>query len=159
MKRIKAYSRKYGNKYIKVSDEDYDRVKAYNWTVEKSGKRYYAMRKDGDKKMRLHRFIMQPKASHEVDHINHNGLDNRRENLRVVTAKQNRVNRPKTVSNTRKYKGIYFDTRVKKWVAQISYRRKRVYLGAFKRAKDAAQAYNNAAIKYYGEFACLNKIS
>lgn len=159
MKRIKAYSKVSGNKYVKVSDEDYEEVSKHSWTVAKSRRKFYALTKINGKLIRMHRFIMKPKSTHEVDHINDDGLDNRRENLRVVTRLQNQRNKTKYSNKKQRYKGIYYDSRIKKWVAVINYRRKKKYLGNYKLAKDAARAYNEAAIKYYKNFANLNKIT
>lgn len=158
MKRFKGYSKTYGNKYILVSDEDYELAMTQRWTIEKSGHTFYAMCKIGEKKVRLHRFLLNPKSTHQVDHINHNGLDNRRENIRIVTKRQNTANRRKTAGSKRRYKGIHFDTRSRKWVAYVNYRKKRKYLGQYQTAREAAEAYNEAALKYYGSTAWLNKI-
>lgn len=158
MKRFKGYSKTYGNKYIMVSDEDYELAMTQRWTIEKSGNNFYAMCKINHKKVRLHRFLLKPKSTHEVDHINHNGLDNRRENIRVVTKRQNAANRRKTVGSRKRYKGIHYDTRINKWVAYVNYKKKRKYLGQYATAKEAAIVYNEAALKYYGKTAWVNKI-
>lgn len=95
-----------------------------------------------------------------VDHINGNGLDNRRSNLRLATAFQNLANmaiRP----HTSQYKGVSYykhRTSYKKWVAEIRCNRKRVRLGAFESEIEAARAYNEAAKNLFGEFARLNPI-
>lgn len=155
--RIKANSRKYGNKYILVSPEDYEVVKQYTWTIEKSGKRFYACTKINGKKVRLHRMLLNPRKGYDVDHINKNGLDNRRENLRCATKQQNAMNKDR--ANLRKrYKGVSFNKSKGMWEARISINKKRVYLGQFKLAREAAAAYNKAAKKYYKKFAVLNKI-
>ncbi len=158
MRRIKGYSPTYGNKYIYVSDEDYERVSKHHWTIEKGANTYYAMRKANEKKIRLHNFILNPEPPLVVDHINHNGLDNRRENMRIVTKRQNEANRRKTAGRKGRYKGVFFDTRLRKWVAYVNAEGRRKYLGKWKTAREAAIAFNEAALKYYGPTAWLNKI-
>lgn len=158
MKRIKGYSKTHGNKYILVSEQDYDLVYKHRWNIQKFGNTYYAMTKMGGKKVSMHRYILKPEPTLEVDHMNHNGLDNRRENIRVVTKAENMRNRQKTKGNRRRYKGVYFDTRVNKWVAFVNSDNKRKYLGQFKTAREAAIAFNEAALKYYGPNTWLNKI-
>jgi len=93
-----------------------------------------------------------------VDHRNGNTLDNRKINLRACTQSQNTKNRSKTLKpTTSKFKGIYLNVN-KKWVAQIRVNYKRICLWSFENEITAAEAYNNAAIKYFGEFALLNKL-
>jgi hypothetical protein len=90
-----------------------------------------------------------------VDHKNGNSLDNRKENLRLCTIQQNSFNRkPKNG----KLKVFYLNKSSNKYSAQIGFNNKKIYLGQFKSKEEAAKAYNEAAIKYFGEFACLNKI-
>lgn len=157
-KRILGRSRKYGNKYIKVSEEDYKMLSQYSWTIEKSGRRFYAATRINDVKIRMHRLLLQPKKTQQVDHINHNGLDNRRENIRFSTHIQNMRNRERTNKRKQRYKGVCYHKRLKKYQASICYNKRRYYLGSFKLARDAAKAYNEAALKYFKEFAVLNKI-
>ena len=89
----------------------------------------------------------------EVDHINHNTLDNRRCNLRLATHGQNMANsRP---NKGRKYKGVW-QIMGKYWVAFIGKNKKQIYLGSFSTPKLAAKAYDEAARKKFGEYACLN---
>lgn len=91
------------------------------------------------------------------DHINHNGLDNRKANLRPATRAQNSYNRKKYANNSySKYKGVSFKKKGQKWSAQISINNKMKFLGYFHREKDAAKAYDAAARKLHGEFASLN---
>jgi hypothetical protein len=106
--------------------------------------------------IRLHRLLMNPGPGEQVDHRNHNGLDNRRENLRLATAAQNAANaRPKR--NRPGYKGVNWHKRNQKWRAYITVDRKYIHLGVFEDPWEAAQAYNTAALEAWGEFACLNE--
>ncbi len=149
-----------------VDDEDYEYLNQYKWYANKNANTFYAVRnlsinKKNDSKIFMHRFItnnMNPKM--HTDHFNGNGLDNRKINLRICTNSQNAMNQTKQINNTSGYKGVtYFkNTSNKKWMAAITVNKKRFYLGVYIDIKDAARAYNEAAIKLYGEFAKLNEI-
>lgn len=106
----------------------------------------------------MHRFIMNAQKGQIIDHINGNGLDNRKENLRFCTHRQNAYNLITGTNKTSKYKGVHLLKNNGLWCVQIKIPNKRIRLGNFEREDDAALAYNEAAIKYFGEFACLNKI-
>lgn len=100
----------------------------------------------------LHRFIVTVPPGLYVDHINRNRLDNRRENLRLVTPRENVYNQGP--GKGKKYKGITFAKN--RWLAQIVVAGKYYYLGRFKVAEDAARAYDRAAREMQGECAYLN---
>lgn len=144
-----------------IDSEDYDRIKEYNWYVY-SG-RYTEIKshiKGSNKKIYLSRIIMQPPEEFIVDHINHDTLDNRKQNLRVCNQQQNQWN---TKSYNRKnkkhgYKGVRHNNFRNCWCARIFFNNKEIYIGSFPTEEAAALAYNEAAIKYFGEFACLNEI-
>lgn len=152
------------NKYTLIDDEDYERVMNHRWYASsKTRANSYAKTSIRDslgnsKKLYLHRLIMEvydPKI--KVDHINGNGLDNRKCNLRLCGIKQNTQNR-KFYNNTSGYKGVVWDKWSNSWKAQIGVDDKNIHLGRFKNKKDAAIAYNNAALTYFKEFASLNVI-
>ena len=92
-----------------------------------------------------------------VDHISGNTLDNRKKNLRVCTRTENTRNSKISIRNTTGYKGVTYHKREKKWLARITVNRLRMHLGYFKTPEGAAYAYNEAAIRYFGEFARINK--
>jgi hypothetical protein len=102
----------------------------------------------------MHRFILDPPEDREVDHINHNRLDNQKFNLRVCTKEENQYNAVLRKDNKSGYKGVYL--KGDKWYTSIVYAGKQIYLGRFLTAKEGALAYNEAAKKYYGNFAKLN---
>jgi hypothetical protein len=151
-------------RYAIVDPEDYERLSKYEWEARRArNSPFYAARQDINRSTRKYKLIFMHREIIEIgdglfaDHINHNTFDNRKANLRPATQTQNNRNRRKFsgVSNS-KYKGVYWKKHLKKWVAQIGVDRKVIHLGCFKKEKDAAKAYDQAAKKYHGEFASLN---
>lgn len=152
-------------KYALVDDEDFEKVSKLKWFAYKNGNFFYARhsaRHSENKKSQyklLHRFIMKARSKKKfVDHINGNGLDNRRKNLRIVTHQQNTWNRQKQKNNTSGYIGVYFDKKngKGKWKSQISIKGKKTNLGRYDSRRKAAIAYDNKALELRGEFAKLN---
>jgi len=150
-------------KYAIVDPDDYKRLNKHKWHVYRGRKTFYAARsyrkKDGRKSiLPMHRQILKVPDGLLVDHINQNGLDNRKANLRPATAAQNIINRAKYKNRNygSKYKGVIWHRRYKCWQAQIKTNCKLIYLGSFKDEVEAAKAYDEAAKKYHGEFASLN---
>ncbi len=106
----------------------------------------------------MHREIIHPPGHLVVDHINHNGLDNRKANIRPATRSQNNFNRliVKREDSSSKYKGVSWRKRKMRWHARIHVNGEYKFLGYFKDEIHAAKAYDEAAKKYHGEFAVLN---
>lgn len=153
------------NKYTIVDDEDYEYLNQWKWHVQKNRETFYAVRnsaprEDGTRtQIRMHRLIMGLTNSEILcDHKDHNGLNNKKVNLRTATVAQNNYNSTPRKNSTSKYLGVNWKCSNKKWVAQIRHNGVKVYLGIFESEIDAAVAYNRAAIKLFGEYANLNKI-
>lgn len=147
-----------------VDDEDFDKLNAVKWYYRKEG---YAVgnlpspEKGMYPKVLMHRYIMDAQKGQQIDHINGDKLDNRKENLRVANASTNKANCGLRKSNTSGYKGVSKATgkRNKQWTAEIKVNYKRKNLGYFYTPEEAAEAYNKAAIEAFGEFAKLNEIT
>jgi hypothetical protein len=139
-----------------VDDCDYDRVSNYKWFYDHG----YARSCIDNRKVYLHRFVMNMSDEHsKIDHIDLNKLNCRRENLRICSMYQNNRNKPKqNIKCTSIYKGVYFKKDRLKWAAAINIGGKNYFLGHFGYQHEAANMYNKAAIKYFGEFAKLNVI-
>ena len=105
----------------------------------------------------MHKFIMgeNSKKPH-TDHIDGNGLNNQRSNLRQCTNEENCMNRQPRKNCSSDYKGVQLNKLTNKWLAQIKVQGKNIYLGLFGIEEDAGIAYDTAAIKYFGEFSKLN---
>jgi len=95
--------------------------------------------------------------TNQIDHINGFKGDNRIDNLREATNGQNKANTPKKIGLSSKFKGVFWHKSAKKWNSSIRINRKTKHLGSFHEESAAAQAYNEAAIKHFGEFALINK--
>ena len=153
MKRIKLSQ----GKYALVDEADYKWLNQWKWYMRGGGLPPYAWRWDENHKyVGMHRAILRAPNGIYVDHINNNGLDNQRRNLRLCTQNQNCQNRQK-VAGTSKYKGVCKRKGRKTWISEIRVTRKLIYLGAFQHQEDAAKAYDIAALKYFGKFAYTNK--
>ena len=139
--------------YAYVDAEDYEWLNQWHWRVFSSS---YAGRREKGKLILMHREIMQPPPGKVVDHINGNGFDNTRANMRNITPRQNRHNRGKYAGAASIYKGVGYDNRCHQWYAQIRFRKERFYLGSFDTEIEAARAYDRKAVELLGEFARLN---
>ena len=153
MKKIKLTQ----GKYAIIDDEFYEEVSKYKWHFGNG----YAKRKNPSFKPKLfgmHHVVLPLQKGLMIDHINGNGLDNRRANLRLVTKSQNMMNRGKQINNKSGYMGVCWHKQHGRWRAYIKVNKKQISLGLYDTLKEAAKAYNEGAKKYHREYAYLNKI-
>lgn len=145
-----------------VDDEDFERVNQFKWYARKDSKSttiFYAVRGAYKKCILLHRFIMDLNDSKKkVDHINHNGLDNRKNNLRACSSFENARNRNISMHSKTGFKGVSFLTVKGKYLASIKINNKSIHIGLFNSPIEAAKAYNAKALELHKEFAYLNKV-
>jgi helix-turn-helix protein len=145
-------------KVVLVDLEDYEEISRYKWhTV---GDKYAARSVGGRKNKKMvymHRLILNANDDWCVDHINGDTFDNRKKNLRLVTQHENQANSRKHQIKTSVYKGVYWDKSRLKWAAKIKTHDKAVFLGRFKTEREAAEAYNDAALRLFGQYAFLNE--
>jgi hypothetical protein len=158
VKKIDISSAAYPNTFVMVDDSDFEWLSQWKWSIRKGHGTLYARRRIGEREtIYMHRLIVGAAAKEEVDHINGNGLDNQRSNLRKGSTRQNQWNTGKRRNGvTSRFKGVSFDRRRNKYYAEICVSRKRIKLGAFSCELDAARAYDSAAKKHHGDFAKTN---
>ncbi len=144
-----------------LDDTDYELYKNSRPFIANGGYATILVKENGKNRNRMiSRLILKAKKGEIVDHINHDKLDNRRENLRICTPLQSAWNRRGHKDSKSGFAGVSYHTKnslTKPWRARIFYKRE-IYLGCYETKEEAAKAYNKAAKDYFGEFACLNKI-
>jgi hypothetical protein len=143
--------------YAMVDASDYGWLSLYNWCAKKDGHTYYASRRHNGRLIYMHQEIMLPADGYVVDHINGEGWDNRRGNMRNCTRAQNGCNRRKQKTPcTSQYKGVRRDKKTGRCCARIRYNGVPICLGTFATDLEAARAYDRAARQYHGQYARLN---
>lgn len=152
---------------IKVDDDDYEYLAQFKWSISKPGHRrtVYARTNLKDHKgknytERMHRLIMKAGKGTGVivDHINGDGLDNRKENLRIVSSAQNATNVEITRGNTSGYKGVSYRKERNKWKTEIRKNYKTVFSSMSSCLHLAGLKYNHEAMRIHGEYVWLNKV-
>lgn len=154
MKKIKLTQ----GKFALVDNTDYNKVSKYKWCCSKQGHTFFAERRLNNLLVRMHRFILKLKRGDrkEIDHINHNGLDNRRSNLRVCTRSQNLWNLRLLRRTKTQVKGVHL-FRNKKFQYRITYYGKEVHGGYTEKLADAIRYRNCMARILHGKFATIIK--
>lgn len=162
MKTIIINSKTYGRHEVYYNDEDHELVSKFIWCVVPNRNTFYAMTRiiQGIKKyktLRMHQLFLTGKP---IDHIDGNGLNNQRNNLRLCSDQQNNCNKGISIRNKSGFKGVHYcPGRKKKWCSNIRINGKLIVGGQFDTPLEAAIKYNELAIEYHGEFAWLNKVS
>jgi hypothetical protein len=149
-----------------VDDEDFEWLNQWKWSANwaEECNTFYVRRAVGGKSIWMHRLLAKPKKWQQVDHKDHSGLNNQKLNLRSCSFRNNQWNsRKQRFALTSKYKGVCWKKQKRKWETKISAGRIRengmamtLYIGLFDDEVVAAKAYDAAARKYFGEFACVN---
>lgn len=142
-----------------VDDEDYEHLMQWKWHF--NGHRYAVRRPSNingkiQKLIFMHRIILNTPDDLYTDHIDCNGLNNQKNNLRIVTKSQNGMNQKASKGGASKYKGVNFCKRKNKWRARLKINQKSIFLGYYNMEDDAAKAYNERALSVFEDFAKLN---
>jgi hypothetical protein len=147
-------------KFAQVDDEDYNYLMQWKWFYSRGYALRGIWRNENGKQSRIwmHRLIMHTPQELEVDHINGDGINNQKYNLRNCTREQNFRNAHKSKVNTSGFKGVTYESRLKinRWRAVIRINRKYFHLGHFFTSEEAAHVFDKAAFNAFGEFAYLN---
>ena len=161
-----------GKYFTQVDDEDYEELSKHEWNVHVAPHTCYVFREFKRKRILMHRFLLGlTDRKIQCDHIDHDGLNNQRYNLRTCSCNENQRNRRSRKNSTSKYLGVCFlNIKTKRklksgeekiyihkcYVAQIAINKKVKHIGTFQCEEDAAKAYDKAAKEIHGEFANLN---
>lgn len=148
-------------KFAKVSDQDFGRISKFKWHARRTPRTFYAARQvrlnNGRQRARpMHRDILKANDNVEIDHRDHDGLNNQRRNLRRCAPSENTYHYQKPVTNTSGFVGVWWNAAAKKWQAAVSYRGKNRHVGLFKNQRQAAEARDKMAKSFRKKFAFLN---
>ena len=145
-----------GSKFAIVDQQDYEALAKHRWGLGGPANNPYAVRTQAGRTILMHREIIEIPTGMVCNHINHNRLDNRRCNLRAVTYPQNGWNALPRNDGTSRYKGVCWNSTTRRWHAGICHLGRVIYIGSYKFEEDAAIAYDDMAMRLFGEFAALN---
>lgn len=148
------------NKFATVDDQDYDWLSRHKWSYDPKGYAARSVRSDNGRYtvLYMHRAILNASGPCVVDHIDADGLNNQRSNLRITTVAQNVYNaRPQ--KKTSNYKGVSIHRQTNLWQASIKKGSTRIFLGLFENEEAAARMYNAAARYLFGEHAFTNDVA
>ena len=150
---IEIISKKYGIFYTLIDLNDIDKIKNHCWGIHDVNNYLIIETKlkinNKYSILKLHRLIMNCPDGMIVDHINHNTLDNRKENLRICTYKENSENRNVQKNSKSGIRGIFWNKQISKWVAKIGHNYKHIIIGYFSNIEDAEKAVIKARKKYF----------
>lgn len=147
-----------------VDDVVFEWLSQYKWYANKTRNATYARREEIIDGMRVKKYMHREVLGigknkvFVVDHIDGNTLNNQKDNLRAVSHRQNLRNQQLQSNTSSKFKGVCFVKASGKWIAGIKINYRRINLGTYSSEEEAAFAYNEAAIKYHGQYARLNPI-
>lgn len=145
-----------------VDDDDFEWISQHKWRVliKPTGSHKYAVCtvsvNGKERNMLMHRIVMGCPVGMQVDHIDGNGLNNQRSNLRVCTHSENMRNRNARKNSTSAFLGVHWNKQNGKWRAAIRINGKQTIIGLYNSELEAARAYNKAALQHHGKFAHLN---
>jgi len=141
-------------KMVLVDDEDYNYLVTFgNW---RQSERYAACSKGKKTTILMHRLLMNPPQNMDIDHLDDNGLNNQKSNLRICTRSQNLQRNTKNGNTSSRFKGVCWDKKNKKWKVHIKTNGRQLHLGRFASEIEAAKRYDKAAHALYGEHADTN---
>jgi hypothetical protein len=162
MQELIVSSKRLGDKIVQIDDGDFELVSKYKWYISNSKAqpdKLYIYPTTGRPPLAMHRLIMGVTDTMlYVDHIDRNTLNNQRSNLRICSPSENQFNQGPHKRNTTGFKGVCFNSRTQKYIAQIAYKKKDIYGGLFDTPEQAALKYNELAKLYHGEFAFQNVV-
>lgn len=149
------------NQVALIDDEDFDLINQHKWfSVSPRQKNYrhtwYAACKIQGRHVTMHNLLLNPPKGSVADHIDHNGLNNRRTNIRISTTRENSWNTNKHKNCTSKFKGVSWNKEKSKWQARICINGRETHLGWFHDEVLAANTYDFVACQFFGDFAKLN---
>lgn len=145
-------------KYVAlVDDEDFEYLNQFKWHANKKKNTIYASRNAYVNNKKVCVYMQWDIIGRtNIDHVDLNGLNNQKCNLRACTHQQNSMNMAPRKNSFSKYKGVSWSKWANKWRSKIGFNKKTIHLGYFKSELEAAKAYDNKAVELFGEFANIN---
>lgn len=140
---------------VLIDDDQYEEIAAHRWRAQKGKHTHYAAMNGG---VLMHRLIMRATKGDIVDHVNGDGLDNRKENLRLCSNAENMMNARKIAGRSSRFKGVSWNKDRSQWYSTIEKDGKRKFLGGYKDEAVAAKQYDNAALRMFGSYAKTNEM-